>query len=320
MSVISGTTKTLPNLTAITEIGNNDLIYVELSGGGSRKMTFADLLASITGGSTSVNWGDVVSVQTNDGTKIPTASLVYAMNETLTVAAREQQCINGSRERGIEWDVDELMVLVRNGDFDKFAIGDYITDPSTSTEWAIAAKNHYPLWAFNVVMAARYRKHIVLMPTTQLATMYKFNNTSTNTGGYAGSLMPANMETEFAKLSPTIRDYCKTTRIYENNKGTWAAADRYMRLPTVAEVFGHHGMAGTEMYSNGAPCQLPLCKSNIFKYAVSYNRGYWLLDPSSFTTSAFCLCHSRGMCEGNGNTTESSAANSNPVRPLIVLA
>ena len=297
-------------MTPATSLGNDDLLFVELSSGGSRKIKWSDLLAAIGGGEAVVNWGEVVSVQTDDGTKIPAASLVYAMNETLEVMAREQQCINGSRAKGIEWDVDELMALVRSGDFDKFAIGDYITDASTSIEFAIAAKNHYPAWAFGG--GTTKVNHIVLMPFTALATKYKFNSTNTNSGGYAGSTMPANMETEYAKLSSTIRGYCRATRIYENNKGAWASADRYMRLPTVVEVTGNRGCASTELFSNGVSGQLPLCKSGLFRILAA--DWYWMLDPSSFDTTAFCeLNH-------GGSSSNASASNSGAVRPLIVMA
>lgn len=279
MSVISGTTKTLPNLEATSEIGDDDLIYVELAQGGSRKMTFADLLSCIGG-----------------------------------AMAREQQCINGSRAKGIEWDVDELMTLVRNGDFDKFAIGDYITDSSTSIEFAIAAKNHYSPRAFG--SGSPDVNHIVLMPFTPLATEYTFNSSNTNTGGYAGSDMPAHMETEYAKLSEKIRSYCRGTSIFENNKGAWSMAnERYMRLPTVVEVTGNAGWAGTEGYSNGISSQLPLCRSSLFRVPKDGSPGaYWLLDPSSYNTTMFCWLRTFG------DSYFQNASEPEGVRPLIVMA
>lgn len=280
MSVISGTTtKTLPNLEAISKISDDDLIYVELAQGGSRKMTYADLLSCIGG-----------------------------------AMAREQQCINGSRAKGIEWDIDELMTLVRNGDFDKFAIGDYITDSETSIEFAIAAKNHYSARAFGI--GSPRVNHIVLMPFIPLATKYAFNSSDTNSGGYAGSNMPSNMETEYAKLSSKIRSYCRATSIFENNKGAWSQTnERYMRLPTVVEVTGNAGWAGTEGYSNGISSQLPLCKSSLFRVPHDREGGsYWLLDPSSYNTTCFCWLRSFGDCYNN------TAGSLEYVRPLIVMA
>ena len=311
MSVIPGTTKTLPNLTPATSLGDDDLLYVELSSGGSRKIKWSDLLAAIGGGESVVNWGEVVSVQTNDGTKIPTAALVYAMNETLTIMAREQQCINGARQKGIEWDLDELMPLVRAGKFDKFAIGDYFVDSAINQEFAIAGKNHYPAWAFNG--ATSKVNHIVCCPFVGLATKYKYNaSTNTNTGGYAASLMPSNMETEYAKLSAKTRGYCVQTKIYENNKGAWAATMRSMRLPTVMEITGDRGWASTEGFSNGVCGQLPLFKSVLFRILDA--DWYWTADPSSFDTTNFCIIHYYG------GSIHYNATNQGSVRPLIVLA
>ena len=312
MSVIPGITKTLPNLTPVTSLGDDDLLYVELSRGGSRKIKWSDLLAAIGGGGGSVvNWGDVVSVQTDDGKKIPTAALVYAMNETLEIMAREQQCINGARQKGIEWDLDELMPLVRAGKFNKFAIGDYFVDSAINQEFAIAGKNHYPAWAFNG--ATSKVNHIVCCPFTPLATKYKYNaSTNTNTGGYAASLMPSNMETEYAKLSAKTRGYCVQTQIYENNKGGWAATMRSMRLPTVKEITGDKGWASTEGFSNGVCGQLPLFKSVLFR--ILDEAWYWTADPSSLDPIAFC-----GIGE-SGYSTFVPATAEGSVRPILVLA
>ena len=312
MSVIPGITKTLPNLTPATSLGDDDLLYVELSSGGSRKIKWSDLLAAIGGGGGSVvNWGDVVSVQTNDGKKIPTAALVYAMNETLEIMAREQQCINGERQKGIEWDLDELMPLVRAGKFNKFAIGDYFVDSAINQEFAIAGKNHYPPSAFNG--ATSKVNHIVCCPFTPLATKYKYNaSTNTNIGGYAASLMPSNMETEYAKLSAKTRGYCVQTKILENNKGAWAATMRSMRLPTVKEITGDRGWASTEGFSNGVCGQLPLFKSVLFR--ILDTDWYWTADPSSDTTS-FCEIYNEGNSGGGRPATAEGS-----VRPILVLA
>lgn len=243
--------------------------------------------------------------------KITWANIITEITSEFQAFFREQQCINGSLAKGIEWDVDELMTLVRSGDFDKFAIGDYITDTDTSIEFAIAAKNHYPAWSFSGGSAKV--NHIVLMPITGLTTRYAFNSTNTNSGGYAGSLMPSNMETEYAKLSYKVKSYCRTTRIFENNKGAWAWADRNMRLPTAIEVFGYQGWANTEANSNSMPSQLPLCQSNLFKFVDDW---YWVLDASSYNTSRFCVCSPAN----SGFSYNIDATGSGLVRPLIVLA
>ena len=317
MATIQGTTKTLPNLDSTTSLNDDDLLFVELSNGGSRKIKWADLLLAFSGGALLVNWDDVVSIQTDDGTKIPTAKLVYAMNETLSVAVREQQCINSSRvsrKDGIEWDLDELMVLVRAGNFDKFAIGDYFVDSTTSFPIYIAGKNHYSKWQLN---QAADKNHIVCCVVSTISYRYtELGVVATNAGGYAASLMPSNMATEYARLSEKTRSYCIQSRIYENNKGSWAATLRDMRLPTMMEVTGNRGCASTEYASNGVCGQLPLFMSDTFKNTIGVNQGdsFWTADPSSFNTSDFCVINHFGY------SSHASSGVEEKVCPLIVLA
>ena len=219
------------------------------------------------------------------------------------VMRREMDCLNGIREKGNFIDIDTLMGYVRAGEHQKYAIGDYFED--NGVQWAVAARNWYPAWAFGDSVSRP--EHIVCMPVDFLATSYRFNTSNTNTGGYAGSLMPANMETEFGKLGSKVKAYCKQTRIYENNKGAWAAAMRSMRLPTIVEVTGNQGWAN-EGYSGGVCSQLPLCRNSLFRIRSAW---YWCLDPSS-DTSDFCLVHTTGL--------SSHGSAPGRVRPLIVLA
>ena len=199
------------------------------------------------------------------------------------------------------------MGYVRAGEHHKYAIGDYFED--NGVQWAVAARNWYPAWAFGDGVSRP--EHIVCMPVDFLATSYQFNTSNTNTGGYAGSLMPANMETEFGKLGSKVKAYCKQTRIYENNKGAWAATMRSMRLPTIVEVTGNQGWAN-EGYSGGVCSQLPLCQNSLFRIRSTW---YWCLDPSSSDTTTFCLVSHIGGISNNLN-----ASNSGRVRPIIVLA
>lgn len=228
------------------------------------------------------------------------------MYQADAVMRREMDCLNGIKEKGNLIDIDTLMGYVRAGEHQKYAIGDYFED--NGVQWAIAARNWYPAWAFGDSVARP--EHIVCMPVDFLATSYQFNTSNTNTGGYAGSLMPANMETEFGKLGSKVKAYCKQTRIYENNKGAWAAAMRSMRLPTVVEVTGNQGRANEEYFS-GVCSQLPLCQSSLFRIRSPW---YWCLDPSSASTTNFCNVTS------NGNSTSTNASYLGRVRPLIVLA
>lgn len=228
------------------------------------------------------------------------------MYQADAVMRREMDCLNGIKEKGNLIDIDTLMGYVKAGKHHEYAIGDYFED--NGVQWAVAARNWYPAWAFGDSVSRP--EHIVCMPVDFLATSYKFNTSNTNTGGYAGSLMPANMETEFGKLGSKVKAYCKQTRIYENNKGAWAAAMRSMRLPTIVEVTGNQGWAN-EGYSGGVCSQLPLCRNSLFRIRSTW---YWCLDPSSSSTAYFCYVLS------DGSSNRNFASISGRVRPLIVLA
>ena len=311
MSVLSVQTKKIPELQAATGLVESDMIIVELADGGTRKMTYGDFITIIKASleypdEAVLSMADVVNIQTNDETKIPTAKLVYDMYQADAVMRREMDCLNGVKEKGNLIDIDTLMGYVRAGEHHKYAIGDYFED--NGVQWAVAARNWYPAWAFGDSVSRP--EHIVCMPVDFLATSYQFNTTNTNTGGYAGSLMPANMETEFGKLGSKVKTYCKQTRIYENNKGAWAATMRNMRLPTIVEVTGNQGWAN-EGYSGGVCSQLPLCQNSLFRIRSTW---YWCLDPSSSDTTNFCFVTTSGRGSHNYPST------SGRVRPLIVLA
>lgn len=311
MSVLSVQTKKIPELQATTDLVESDMIVVELADGGTRKMTYGDFITVIKASleypdEAVLSMADVVNVQTNDETKIPTAKLVYDMYQADAVMRREMDCLNGIREKGNIIDIDTLMGYVKAGEHQKYAIGDYFED--NGVQWAVAARNWYPAWAFGDSVSRP--EHIVCMPVDFLAASYQFNTTNTNTGGYAASLMPANMETEFGKLGSKVKAYCKQTRIYENNKGAWAAAMRSMRLPTIVEVTGNQGWAN-EGYSGGVCSQLPLCRNSLFRI---HSAWYWCLDPSFSDTTLFCGVTDTGRSNGH------SAYRFGRVRPLIVLA
>ena len=311
MSVLSVQTKKIPELQAATGLVESDMIVVELANGGTRKMTYGDFITTIKASleypnEAVLSMADVVDVQTDDETKVPTAKLVYDMYQIDVVMRREMDCLNGIREKGNLINVDTLISYVRAKEHNKYAIGDYFED--NGVQWAVVARNWYPAWAFGDSVARP--EHIVCMPVDFLATSYQFNTSNTNTGGYAASLMPANMEAEFGKLGSKVKAYCKQTRIYENNKGAWAAAMRSMRLPTIVEVTGNQGWAN-EGYSGGVCSQLPLCQNSLFRIRSTW---YWCLDPSSANTTHFC-----GF-PNNGRSSSNYASTSGRVRPLIVLA
>lgn len=294
---------------ALTGIADNDSIIVELAGGGTKRMTYATLLKILTdaivgGGSHVLTQNDIVSVMTDDGTKVPSGKLLYDMNELVQVAIREQRCINEGID-GIEWGLDDLMTLVRNGEFNKFAIGDSFVDGNI--HWRIHGKKTFPKWAFDGTIGETPNT-ITCLPDEALGT-HRYNSSNTNTGGYAASEMPSYLEsTILPQLSTGLRSYIKETQIYENNKGAFAAVKRKMRIPTIIECTGNQGWA--DHYSSGICSQLPLMRAARHRIK-SYL--YWCLDPIASNGVDFCAIYS------HGDSAYYSANYDGSVRPEIVL-
>lgn len=220
---------------------------------------------------------------------------------------------------GIEWNIDSLMTLVRAGSWDKFAIGDYFIETTTTGEkiqLEVAGKNSY----FHCGDTELNKNHIVCCPRDCLLTYYKYNNTNTNAGGYAASLMPANLETEANKFSSKLQGYMTAIRRLENNNGTLAWASRRIFLPGNPELVGFSGFA--DGYCGGAFNQLPLfvggnahlLKGAGFNKSKAARMWYWTADPSAAYTTDFCyFTH-------YGNSLYYSASTDGGVAPLIVLS
>ena len=295
---------------ALTGIADDDSIIVELAGGGTKRMTYATLLQILTdaivgGGSQVLTADDIVQVMTNDEEVIPSGKLLYDMNELVQVAIREQRCINEGID-GIEWGMDDLMTLVRNGEFNKFAIGDSFVDGSV--HWRIHGKRTFPKWAFDGTVGETPNT-ITCLPDEALGT-HRYNSSNTNTGGYAASEMPSYLEsTILPQLSAGLRSYIKETQIYENNKGAWAAVKRKMRIPTIIECTGNNGWA--DLFSGGICSQLPLMRANRHRIKTYW---YWCLDPVASNTTDFYGVGYGGISNNYGASNASGS-----VRPEIVL-
>ena len=211
------------------------------------------------------------------------------------------------------------MALVKAGSWDKFAVGDYFIETTSSGEkimWEVAGKNSY----LHCGDTELNKNHIVCCPRDCLETYYKFNTSHTNAGGYAASLMPANLETEANKFSSKLQGYMTTIRRLENNKGTWAWASRRIFLPGIVELCGSNGWA--DAWSGGAFNQLQLFtggNAHILKGA-GFNKkkagrvGFWSEDPSAAYTTSFCIFN------GDGNSNYIGAASDLALAPLIVLS
>lgn len=221
---------------------------------------------------------------------------------------------------GIEWDLDELMSLVRAEKWDKFAIGDYFIETTTTGEkiqWEIAGKNPYLHCGDSPSLE---KPHIVGCPRDCLETYYKYNNENTNAGGYAASLMPENLEIEANKFSTKLQGYMTTIRRLENNKGAWAWASRRIFLPGIVELCGSNGWA--DQYSGGAFNQLLLfvggnahiTKGTGFNKQKSVRTPYWAADPSATNGADFC------SFSNNGNSNRTTANTEYGIVPFIVLS
>ena len=263
--------------------------------------------------------------------EIISALLAYTMNEKIlkvvsdhgvlaadyAILKREQMASYGYF--GAEWNIDDLMTLVKAGSWDKFAIGDYFIETNTAGEkilFEVTGKNSY-LHCGDTELTA---PHIVVSPRDCLQTYYKYNSSNTNAGGYAASLMPANLETEAKKFTTKLQGYMTTIRRLENNKGTWAWASRRIFLPGNPELVGFHGFA--DMWDGGAFNQLPLfvggnahlLKGAGFNKSKAARMWYWTADPSAANTTCFCLFTDTGY------SNYYSASGDGGVAPLIVLS
>lgn len=263
--------------------------------------------------------------------EIISALLAYTMNEKIlkvvsdhgvlaadyAIQKREQMASYGYF--GAEWNIDDLMTLVKAGSWDKFAIGDYFIETNTAGEkilFEVTGKNSY-LHCGDTELTA---PHIVVSPRDCLQTYYKYNSSNTNAGGYAASLMPANLETEAKKFTTKLQGYMTTIRRLENNKGTWAWASRRIFLPGNPELVGFHGFA--DMWDGGAFNQLPLfaggnahlLKGAGFNKSKAARMWCWTADPSAAGTTNFC------RFDGYGASSSTNASYDGGVAPLIVLS
>lgn len=223
---------------------------------------------------------------------------------------------------GIEQDLDTLMGYVREGQWDKFAIGDYFIDTRTNGQkvmWEVADKNGYLLCGDDGYEL--FANNIICIPRDCLSEARNYNVTDTNTQGYAASLMPVALESIAATFSTKLQGYMQSVRRLENNKGSWAWASRRISLPSVTEIFGHEGWA--DAWSGGPVCHslalftggnAHVMKGRGFNKSGEARQWYWLADPSAADTAKFCNV---GV---NGNSDSNRASEALGLAPLIVLA
>ena len=322
MSVLSVQTKKIPELQATTGLVGNDMIIVELADGGTRKMTYSNLIAVIQASlkgdeDAMMTIASISSIQTDEAGKVPSSALLKGMNDDFAIMKREIMAPYGYF--GIEQNLDTLMGYVRAGQWDKFAVGDYFIDTRTNGQkvmWEVADKNGY-LHCGDTPLESN---NIICVPRDCLEETQQYNTSNTNTGGFAASLMPAALETIAGTFSAKLQGYMATVKRLENNKGGWAWASRRISLPSVNEMLGHQGWA--DPFSGGPVCHslalftggnAHVMKGRGFNKSAASRQWYWLADPSASNTADFCLVDDGG---GSNSTYASSA---HGLAPLIVL-
>lgn len=269
---------------------------------------------------------DIFLVSTSNGTKtIKVSDLPNNLHNSdiQSVMFREQKAAYGYY--GIEQNLDELMEWVRAGDFDKFAVGDYFIELTSVDEkimWEVAGKNSYLRCGDG--SGELNKNHIVCCPRDCLETYYKFNETATNTGGYAASSMPANLEIEANKFSSKLQGYMTPIRRLEDNKGAWAWTTRRIFLPGTIELCNSCNFI--DMYSSGSFNQLQLfvggsvhiLKGAGFNKKKASRISMWTADPVTNLPSIgeTCFCN----FTDNGHISYRGANDGLGIAPLIVLS
>ena len=319
MSVLSVQTKKIPELQATTGLVGSDMIIVELADGGTRKMTYSNLItviqASLKGDEDAMmTIASISSIQTDEAGKVPSSALLKGMNDDFAIMKREIMAPYGYF--GIEQNLDTLMGYVRAGQWDKFAIGDYFIDTRTNGQkvmWEVADKNGY-------LHCGLESNNIICVPRDCLEETQQYNASNTNTGGFAASLMPAALETIAGTFSAKLQGYMATVKRMENNKGGWAWASRRISLPSVNEMLGHQCWA--DQFSGGPVCHslalftggnAHVMKGRGFNKSAASRQWYWLADPSASNTAGFCCVSDFGLSSYYGASIAYGLA------PLIVL-
>lgn len=322
MSVLSVQTKKITELRSTMDITESDMVIVELANSGTRKMTYGDLIAviqaSLKGNEDAMmTIANISSIQTDETGKVPSSALVKGMNDDFAVMKREIMAPYGYF--GIEQDLDTLMVYVKAGQWDKFAIGDYFIDTRTNGQkvmWEVADKNGY-LHCGNVGLE---ENNIICIPRDCLNETKQYNTTDTNTGGYAASTIPAALESIADTFSTKLQGYMTSVGRLENNKGGWAWASRRISLPSTTEMLGYNGWSDEN--STGPICHslalftggnAHIIKGRGFNKSETNTQQYWLADPAATMTKEFC------NIGGNGAAGTHVASDAAGLAPLIVL-
>lgn len=209
----------------------------------------------------------------------------------------------------------EQKVMIQDGTFDDFFLGDYWE--INGVIWRIA---DFDYW-YNSGNPRFTNHHLVIMPDTNLYTA-SMNDSSVTTGGYTGSKMyTTNLNSAKATINAAFPDLVLTHKEYLINEmangypsnGAWV--DSAIDLPNEIMIYGCHicssvsdGPTDVKSYTN-SNTQLA-----IFRAKPSYmatNEGFWLRDIASATH----FCRVDTYC----GATKTGAANTFGVRPVFAI-
>lgn len=249
---------------------------------------------------------DVLAIQTPDGTKKVLARDLFDMLGGGTMYLPSALAGYQGRDLGKTYTPQTFRQAVERGDFSDLRLGDYFDITLTTNEkmrYVISGFNTYLNYGDSPVLTAQ---HVIMTPVDCMAAAKQMKETHDNTGGYAGSLMPAYLETVLATFPAEWRNVMRAIRRLENNKGTWAWATRTLFIPSETEIHGHpvwsdHYDGGTRplpLYQFSARYRI---KGLGFGSSAAGSRAdWWLGSPSAAYTTSFCYVNDGGDSSSSG--------------------
>lgn len=256
---------------------------------------------------------DVTLIDGEDGTRtIKGADLAYAMLALAGTPGR--RLLYRGKRLGTSLSIEQK-VMIQDGTFDNFFLGDYWE--INGVIWRIA---DFDYW-YNFGNPRFTNHHLVIMPDTNLysATM---NDSSVTTGGYVGSKMyTTNLAQAKSAVTAAFKDAVLTHKEYLTNEmtngyasnGAWY--DSSVDLPNEVMIYGSYiynsdsdGSTDVKRYTN-SNTQLAIFRAKP-DYMVTAE-GFWLRDVASSTHFA--------RVDTYGGATKTGAANSYGVRPVFAI-
>lgn len=242
---------------------------------------------------------DALVIQTENGTKkVLAADLFDMLGGNALYLPRALAAYEG-KNLGDLYTPQEFKTKVSSGDFSGLDLGDYFDITLTTNE-----KMRYVISGFNTYLnfgdTPLTVPHVIMTPVDCMEATAKMKDTNDNTGGYAGSLMPAYLETVLATFPTDWKNIMRSIRRLENNKGAWAWASRILFLLSETEAHGHP--VWSDGYDGGTR-PLPLYQFSAryrikglgFGSSAKGSRApWWLASPLAANATYFCRVNYTG--------------------------